>query len=302
MYVCPITRQPLVGFIDPDGRVYPLLDGIPVLVPHPEAFLARHGPDWSAQEGLPTGPREPLPIDAPDPVTPHLPVGQQILDHDPASGDLFHTWITTLGDGGPDAVCARWAGALAPAGPSLDAGCGVGPMARRMAHAGREVWAFDRSPRAVILARALLTGRVHEAGVPTHRGGYRPMKVPFEPFSEATVHLAIADVRAPPYADEAFAWVHVGNLLDMADADPEELLAGLWDLLAPGGLLTLSTPYDTDETPLFDAPGPEARLLESLEALDLTVLEQDLSVPWVVREYDRGYRVLFTHCVAARKG
>ncbi|MCB9778773.1 MAG: methyltransferase domain-containing protein [Alphaproteobacteria bacterium] len=296
MFVCPVTGGRLSSGLSPEGRQYPALDGIPVLVPDPDRFLARHGPGaWDLAGGLPTARYEDLPIDAPDAVTPHLPPR--------ALGGRggFAKWLGELGDRCPDAVCAAWGRDLAPHGRALDVGCGVGGMSRRMVTANRLTWAFDISPRAVLLTRDLLGGGITETQVPTHRGGLQRVRVPFAPIDSRTLTLCIADASQPPFPENAFAWIHLGNVLDMADDKSAGILLAASAMLLPGGLLTVSTPYDTDEPPVLDAVAPENELRETLGGLGLSIIDEDEHVPWVIREYDRGFRVMFSHCVAARR-
>lgn len=296
MFVCPITRERLTDGRSPEGRCYPSLDGVPVLVPDPERFLARHGPGaWDTGHGLPTRQIEDLPVDAPDPVTPHLPPSSL------GGPGTFGRWIQSLGERCPDERCAKWGTELAPTGRALDVGCGVGPMARRMAMAGRQTWAFDRSPRAVLLARDLLMGRLRETVVPTHRGGLQKVRYPFKPISARLLSFCVADATQPPLPSGSFAWVHLGNVLDIADETAGAILAACVGLLQPGGLLTISTPYDSDDVGMLGGPGPEEELQGALTALGLTVIDEEDQVPWVLRDYDRSFRVLFTHCLAARK-
>ena len=66
------------------------------------------------------------------------------------------------------------------------------------------------------------------------------------------------------------------------------------------GLLTLATPHDEDAVPMPGAPRPSDRLREALAELGLHIVDEVPQVPWVVRQYDRGYRVLLTDCLAAR--
>jgi len=294
---CPETG----GRLDPgswtsgDGRTWPLLDGVPVLVPDPHAFLARHHPGWSVADPLPAQPAEPLPVDAPDLVTPFLdPV-------DLEAPGAFGRWVHGLGSRSPGRVCADWASAHAPAGDAVDLGCGVGPMTARMLQAGRSVIALDRSPRAVLSARAVVERRLEALSVPTHRRGFRRVRNPVEVPAGADVCWVVGDALAPPLAPAAFAWVHLGNLLDMVGEGSDAVLTEAAALLVPGGLLTLSTPWDVSPAGTPEAPLPEHRLHALLDDEGLEILDEDPAVPWVVREYDRGYRVLFSHCVAARR-
>lgn len=297
VFRCPETG----GALDPDtwtsedGRAWPLVDGVPVLVPDPHAFLARHHPAWSPGAPAPAQPPDPLPVDAPDLRTPFLPAGAL------GAPGGFGTWLRGLGDRSPGQVCAAWAAALAPEGPAADLGCGVGPMTARMVAAGRRVVAMDRSPRAVLSARAVVEGRLRQLGVPTHRRGLEMAPNPVPPVPPGRVAWVVGDALAPPLAEGAFAWVHLGNLLDMVGEGLGAALAESAALLAPGGLLTLSTPWDLPPAAHADAPPPEPLLHALLAEEGLWLVDEDPAVPWVVREYDRGYRVLFSHCVAARR-
>jgi len=277
-----------------DLSEWPDVRGVPVLVPDARAFLVRHGlgPSPFSRTVQP----DPLPIDAPDPLTPHLPPGRWPKDLLPV-GD-FGAWVELLGERCPDAVCADWGHAHAPDGPALDAGCGVGGMARRMAEAGRSVCAFDRSPAAVLLARDLVSGNLPTVYVPLARSAAREVAWPHG--AQAGVQWAIADVLVPPLPPESFAWIHLGSVVDMVDGGPEAVIDAVSPLLMSGGLLTIATPHDEDRPPIPGTPDPTEDLRHILDALGLHVIAQDRAVPWVVRQYDRGYRVLLTDCLAAR--
>ena len=185
VYVCPRTRGPLKDWYSSEGRVtYPLIDGIPVLMPEPVAFLGRNS--VRKLEGA-----DPRRAGQPDSITPHLPPAVFAA---PAG---FGQWLTSLGDGGPDAMAATLVARHAPPGPALDVGCGVGTMARRMVAMGRPTWAFDISMDAVFIARGILRGHLSQTTIPTHRGGLRRVKVPFKPIANG-LELCVADAVNPP--------------------------------------------------------------------------------------------------------
>ena len=277
---------------------WPAIDGIPILVPDPEAFVLRHGPRVGRGLGMATVPHEPIPVDAPDALTPHLPPGRWPLALLPP--EPLGTWVRGLGERCPDAVCSDWGRALAPEGPSLDAGCGVGGMARRMAESGRQVLAFDRSPDAVRLARALLTGGIREVPVPMARAQASLHAWPHAALPKDRVRWAVADVRAAPIPPDTFAWVHLGAVLDMVDEPVEAIIDALAPAICSGGLLTVATPHDEDQVPVVGSADPVGLLREALGQLGFEVVAEDRAVPWVVRQYNRACRVLFVDCIAAR--
>lgn len=287
-YVCPRTGGPLKDWYSSEGHLtYPMLEGLPVLVPDPVIFLGRTSIRRVAEA-------DPAEIGLPDAITPHLP--PQLF----AAPGGFGQWLAALGDNGPDAVAAGMAARHAPGGPALDEGCGVGTMTRRMVAAGRPTWAFDLSPHAVLLARGLLCGTLQTTLIPTHRTGLRRVKVPFKPISSG-LEFCIADATTPPFPRGSFSWVHMGDLLDdLGDNVGEALVRGA-ELLAPGGVLTITTAYGAVLPPEEGTVPPDEEMLEALEGLGLAVVEQQDRVPAVTRVYDREYTVRFMHCIAARK-
>ena len=299
--VCMASVLPWCDFeqgtpLDPDSIVQ--CHGLPVLVPDAAAFLARHGPRPAGHPLSLVQLPEPLPVDAPDPLTPHIPPGRWPDALVPPGA--FGAWVQSLGDTCPDAVCADWGAELAPDGPAVDAGCGVGGMARRMAVAGRRVVAFDRAPAAVMLARELLLGAHRRLVVPGARSTALELEWPHGPVAADQVQWAVADVLAPPLPTDSVAWIHLGSVVDMVAGSPLDVIDALAPLLQTGGLLTVATPHDDDAVPTPNAPDPSRALRRVLDALGFHVVAEERAVPWVVRQYDRGYRVLLTDCLAAR--
>lgn len=290
MFVCPRTKGALDGLYSPQaGVTYPTIDGIPVLVDDPKSLLSSL-PRFA--QGFPDIRR----LNLPDPLTPHLP--PSMLGVSQKSG--LGRWFGEIGENSPDAVAAAMAIRRAPAGPALDVGCGVGVMARLMAVAGRSTWAMDLLPDAVAFARGLLTGQMTQAAVPTHRTGFKRIKVPFRPITQ-NLNFCIADAANPPFPSRFFAWVHLGNVLDGAGDAAGAILVHCSELLIPGGILTITTAYDTPGEPSEDGPKPEDELKEAARELNLDIVEHLDRVPGIQRDYDRSYHIKFFHCIAAQK-
>lgn len=269
------------------GIVYPVIEGVPVLVPDPRGLLLQ-----TSVRGL--GTAQMARVDAPDPITPHLPFG--LLG---AAGS-FGQWLSTVGDDGPDAVCAAFADEHAPEGPAVDVGCGLATMARRMVGLGRETWAFDLSLDSVLIARGILSGALPVAQIPTHRNGLRSVKVPFRPVTD--VNFAVADAATPPFLRGSFAWVHLGDVLDSAGDRVSEVLNGAADLVMPGGVLTIATPFGGLDEPGEGHAPPEDELLDALAEMGFQVVVQEDRVPHIRRVYDRRFEVRMFFCVAAVRG
>lgn len=302
-FACPVTG----ALLDDDlrtapGEGYPRLDGVPVLVPDPARFVARHGPSWRTDLPWAGAHGEPLVVDAPDPLTPHhTPAQLATLAGEDGAPTALVQLLRELGDRDPIRVCAAWGAELAPEGAAVDLGGGVGPMAAAMAQQGRATTLVDRSPRAVLLARDVLLGRLPEVWLPDERGATRVVPNTAPRLSPSQLRVCIGDAGAPPLAASSFAWVHLGNVVDFYDGDLAELLDAAIDLLLPGGLLTVSTPHDLDLAPLAGPLDPGASLRALLLDCGLTLVDEDDLVTWVVREYRRGYRLLLTDCLALRR-
>ncbi len=270
-------------------------EGLPLLVPGAEDFAARH---LGLGHGLARV--EWLPVDAPDAVTPHLSPRARV----PAGP------LRALAEGlrDPAEVCAAWGADFAPDGPLIDVGCGLGTLARRAAldvakgERSGPVLAFDRSPSMVKLARSSVQDGDQAAFAPAGRRRLAPWPEALPPLPAGAVEWAVGDALRPPITRGSAAWVHLGNLLDMVPEGMAALLEAVTPLLMPGGLLTLSTPFDEDATPLWAAgPSAEAELSAAYEALGLHLVAEEDPVYWLIREYDRGFRLLLCRCLALRK-
>lgn len=289
MFICPRTRGPLAGLYSERAHyTYPTVDGVPILLPDPRSLVDRL---QNPSETFPDFKR----LNVPDAVTPHLP--PSMLGAPAGLG----TWFGQLGEETPEAIVVGFGSRLAPPGPALDMGCGVGVLARRMVASGRATWAMDVRADAVVTAKRLLTGQMSVAFIPTHRHGTRRVKVPFKPIL-TDLTFCVADATLPPFAPESFAWVDLGDVLDTYGESAPEAMVEATSLLQPGGVLTITTSYGSLGTSGEGGPGPDEELLEAMAALGMLAIEQRERVPWVSREYDRSWKVRFAHCLAFRKG
>ena len=291
MFVCPKTRTRLEAwYSNASDTLYPHLDEIPVLVPDPRAFLRRHGP-WHPSEGVAGQRQEILPVSEPDAVSPFLSPSEL------GAGGPFGAALSDLGTLTPDSWCASVAVEHAPQGPACDVGCGLGNMARIMAKEGRSVIAFDRSPNAVLLARDILSGRISEALMPTHAGGAKSVKLP--PVAVQTpLLLAIADALYPPLPKDALAWVHLGMLIDsLKEEDLIQVLLESVQLLAPGGVFSITTAYDSCGPLIENEPSRADELREVFGELGLRLIEERDVIPRVLRHHERRFTVQLVHAM-----
>lgn len=105
---------------------------------------------------------------------------------------------------------------LPPGSRVLDAGCGLGRWVKWLEDHGHEVCGVDLSFEAL---------RIAKHHVPQ-------------------LDLAVADVRALPFPDEHFQAVLSMGVLEHFEEGPHAGLAEARRVLAPGGLLFLSLPYE----------------------------------------------------------
>ncbi len=293
MFVCPQTKTELESwYSNAADTLYPLLDGIPVLVSDPEQFLRLHGP-WSPTANVAGQAQQIRGLWSPDAVTPFMaPKALQV-------GGPFGDFLLDL-DLHPDGWVAETASLHAPEGVAVDLGCGLGGMALRMSAMGRDVVALDIDPATMITCRDVLTGRLQDAWVPTHRRGARAMKVPVRP-PDHPIALAIADAAAPPLPEAMFAWVHLGLLLDDLDTDSMvKVLLGARALIPRGGVLSITTAYDGPGAHVPEQPSFEPELREVLTELGLTLVEEQDKLPHVTRRWDRYFEVRLVHAMVWR--
>ncbi len=241
---------------------YPIIDGIPVIVPELRGLLAERGIELLLRDDL-------------DPALESLigdamgPGGWFDALRQTVSSYAWDGWAdldpneTPAEDGPtPGAVRRCLERLLDMAGPSagpngavtraLDVGCGAGRSSFTLAerHQPALVLGIDLNFALLRLAQGALHGTV---GYPRRRIGlvYDRRRFAVSPDGAARVDFWACDALALPFAAASADLVAALNLLDCV-AEPRRLLAGLAELLRPDGRLLLATPYDwsTRATPM----------------------------------------------------
>lgn len=271
------------------SAIYPVLGGVPVLLPGAEVWVASHRDAILAtlfEEGVASGavlqvldgmcqaagpmPSEPF---SDDWTEDELEAGWPL----PPSAATFggHAFQTFLGEADkrrPEALLASWAqqGRRGRAGWVADIGCGIGVVARALAPHARRMVLVDRSLRAVLRAR-----RACE-------------EVPSPPDE---MHGLVADAGALPFRPALLDVIVAAQLIDLLE-DPHALLRGAAQAMRKRGALLLSTPA----TELAENDGAIVR--QWLSQSGLAVARRD-TVPWIRAHDSRHYQVYFAEMFLA---
>jgi SAM-dependent methyltransferase len=295
---------------------YPVIDGLPIIVPDLRRLLADRGVELLLRDDI-------------DPVLESL-VGDAI---GPDSWlDVLRQTLSTYGwDGyadldphapeeafrpGAAARCLDRLASLTPPAPpvkrALDVGCGAGRTSFRLAETNPAalVLGIDMHLGVLRLARAALAGRVRypcrRAGLVYDRRAYA-VALP----GADRVDFWACDALAPPFAPAIADLALALNLFD-AVADPPGLLRSLGTALRPGGRLLLGTPFDWSARATAieawvgghsqradDAGDPLARFRALLGGeIPFRVLAEDSDFPWRTRLHARA-AVEYRSCLLA---
>lgn len=303
---------------------FPIIDGMPVIVPDARAYLADHAFAFLLRDDL--DPRiEGLlgeccgPGSALDATRVHL--SSYAWDHyaglDPeepkdvpaSPGSLLRAWSRLRG--------------LAPAGPSgpvLDLGCAVGGLTFALAEESEElILGVDLNASMLRLARRVL--RTGTVAYPRRRGGllYEHRAFPLPPGFHDRVDFWVVDGLALPFPGETFSRVVSLNVVDSA-LSPLDLLRSAERSLRSGGHLFLATPFDWSgavtppaawlggHSPRAPGAGDGAWVLRSLltpgahpAALNSAqILGEVDDLPWTVRLHERSRSEYRLYGLAAR--
>jgi SAM-dependent methyltransferase/uncharacterized protein YbaR (Trm112 family) len=303
-------------------REYPILDGVPLLVPDVQRYVADNLAYLNARADLPpalasllgdcAGPNSPFDVERQ-----HLSIyaWDAFADLDPqeprGAGPSPGAVVRCLERGIELAGDRREA-------PVIDVGCAVGRSTFELAaRVDGLVLGVDLSVPMLRLAQGVL--RNARVRYPRRRVGvvYDVREFPASFPGNERVDFWACDALALPFADGAFAQAIALNVIDCV-ASPLELLGGLARVLREGSSAVLSTPYDWSP----GATAPQAwigghsqraddagasepmlrRLLRGgghpLEIRELRLVGEVEHVPWHARLHERSVVTYDTHLLA----
>ncbi len=304
---------------------YPVIAGVAIVVPNPLAYIARnlstilvcaspylsaemldfvkeHGLDLVGNEVAISGSGSPTGI--PRYLFAHY---ENLGEALPEAHPLFALASANGGDW-YSALLALASQHRVQGGRALDVGCSVGGVVHRLAEFHDLTYGIDYSFPAVLTARRVLLGEpgpLRSYRLVTDGSAFeeRPLKVE----TRANLDLLVASADRLPFPGAYFDEVTCLNLTDVVP-NPAVMFAGLLDVTSGDGLLTVTDPYywNNSISPLElwiggRRDGASSAAMRHLDAGRFEVLAERDMVPWVLREYDRHYKVYLNHHLVLRK-
>ena len=159
----------------------------------------------------------------------------------------------------------------------LDLGCGQGGMTQRMSEHCRQVIGLESNFYLAATANHLLTEDEIAVRYFAPETGLQTRMLRKTAVSNATV--ICGDVRALPFCEPIFDWVHCGHFLDLMD-DPGDIVSAVKHILKPGAVLSICSPWDFVEKGHFD------ELIDILQHDFKEILQRDGS-PWLRYHHKR---------------
>lgn len=289
-------------------RRFPILDGIPILVPDPAALAQAQ----AASLAMPLHPE-----------TLGLLVGQG-TDDLPLARLLEHLSIYLDAHWGdrsqppPDGPLPGWGGAALfaavaaraerPVSRAVELGCSVGRGLLALAGGAELTVGVELHFGALRAARRILAGEPLQYGRRKIGRHYQTAHIP--PLAAAgRVALICGDALDPPLAPQGFERVVALNLLDSVRS-PGQLLSVADGLCAPGGELLLASPYSwqsgvVEEAGRIGGAEPEAALRQALElgsGLEAPyAIESEQELPWQLRRDARSAQSYLVHTLLGHK-
>jgi SAM-dependent methyltransferase/uncharacterized protein YbaR (Trm112 family) len=260
---------------------YPILHGIPVIVPHLGELLRTEALALAEGEIAPEL-ASLLAADGPDgePIP-------RLYEHVSTYADAH--WGDRAepppdGPGAPfgyAAIAERLrARAAAPVGRAVELGCGLGRGLAELSRGARLVVGIELAVAPIRRARRLLAGGDLAYARRVAGRSYRAVRVPGLP--TANVALVCGDALDPPIPPAHFDRVVAVNLLDNVRSPPT-LLSVLDGLCAPGGEVILGSPYAW-QSGIVDEEGRLGGAAPAARVRDIFLRGEGLSGPYAVEE------------------
>ncbi|MBL4847651.1 MAG: methyltransferase domain-containing protein [Planctomycetes bacterium] len=299
---------------------YPILDGIPLIVPRVRAYVQDNLPHLLSRSDI-TPLLEGLIGDCCGPGSALDATRQYLSSYGVGHYDDLDPETPSSGAGSVLDLLERGLELAEPLlpGPTLDVGCAVGRPAFELAarQQGLVLGVDLNFAMLRVASRALREGI---ASYPRRRVGlvYDRREVPIDRPGAKRLDFWACDALALPFADDTFALTTSLNVLDCV-ADPRQHLSTLGRVLKPGGKVILSSPYDWSPgaTPVESWLGGHSQrggeggsseaLLRALlspgahEASipTLRLFAEAEALPWTVRIHDRYSASYSVHLVVA---
>lgn len=308
------------------GSEYPILDGLPIIVPYLRRYVQESLFYLLTRDDLPATVESVLgdaagPNTALDSVRQHLSsyAWDHWGDHDPEE-------VPAPEGPAPGAVVEAVRCALTmlpddlPPGPVLDLGCGGGRSTVELARqTGRDVLGIDLSAPLARLSRYAVVDR--RVSYPRRRIGlaYDRRRFALEHgLPGEAMDVWICDALALPFAARSFALIAGFNVIDCM-SDPRVGIAEIERVLCHQGAAVLSTPFDwsANVTPFESWVGGHSQrgphggsgeamldlLLSTTGSPDggLQAIGAPRDMPWHLRLHDRSVMRYRTHAIAVRR-
>ena len=307
---------------------YPVIDGIPIIVPEILNYIRDNLYHITARTDL-SGVIESVLGDCAGPRS-HYDVSRQHLssyawDH---YGDVSYRADRTpafeAGTTSSILSCLHAEIELLehePRGPMIDLGCSVGRVSFELAEKfAQPVLGVDVNFSMLSLAQSILRG--DDCSYPLRHGGvvYEPLSPNGNFSNKNQVDFWACDAQALPFAGDQFGFACGMNVLDSVGS-PLSLLNSIGRCLQSSGEAVLTCPYDWSPTvtsmehwigghsqrgPTHGSPEIFLRTLltpgahpQSIEGLSLT--GEIEGYPWTVRVHSRSQNIYSTHVVGIKK-
>ena len=289
------------------GRRYPIVDGVPIVLADPAAFLRGEATAIVERELDPEVAALLVEHGPDDAAYPRL------LEHlstylDAHWGDRATPPLDEPAASGARALAAKIAArAAARVEHAVELGCSAGRFVAELAAGADHVIGLDLQFAAVRRARRLLDGEPLAYARRVAGRHYAPARIAAGPPVRCT--LVCGDALDPPLIPRMFGRVVALNLLDSV-ASPRQLLSVLDGLCARGGELILASPYSWSSAVMAEperlgAADPAAEVAEILragEGLEQPYeLEDEANLAWTLRRDARSTVAYRTHYLRARK-